>query len=1201
MAYDSPASILYYNDGTPVKFGIEVSTNNSTTVPLGAGASFTGVADDLTNFHEIDINLAGAPANATGVLYFEFSPDGTNWDVSVPLTLDGPTFVPLSLRIILPFFRVRYVNDATIQTEFRLTTVYHYQASKTLTRFLNQYIDYNEPVENMRAFIAGERPDSSFGNVPVSRDNFLRISVDDVGPTAEDRLFAADKSLFGNGVVLGRISQISADFSLPLAGLNIYTTTSGTGTVTEFDGYVELATNTGASATARITTNESVTYAPAREMYVKFAASFTSPTDANSYQRVGIYDDLNGLYVGYDGTTFGLGVRRNGVDTFTPLTGANGDVLDGNPNSRFTRDGVPESLDPTLANIYRIRYGGSVAPVFFQVMAPDSQWVTIHVVSDANSAAIPVIDNPNLPINVRVSKTSSDSTDLRVRMCFIDAGFVADVTNTQLTTLNSKFSSLGQKTMAESVPVTMASNQRSFPIEIEDFPSQHIDSFHRLRVSNPQTLFDSKQVYDQQTLFWTYHLINSATQTYNQGRASTILGVSNSGDTAVRQSLRYWNYQAGKALRHGEPILTPTGWVNVQDIKTGDMVFDGKGNVTEVLGVYHQGIRQIYRITFDDGTHVDCDGEHLWKTIIRQGSQKGQERVLTTNQMLEEYGEDPPVFARWRIPSAPVLNTENREVPLDPYTLGAILGDSYISRKGNSIQLSSADLEIVDNLEVIVSKHKSKYGYGLLKISQIIRNLDLAGTGAYTKFVPDIYKYNSYEVRLAVLQGLMDTDGTVDKDSGCATFSSSSIRLAEDVAYLTRSLGGQAKITSRNTFYTNEEGERHDGEISYRVTVIMPTCPFLLTRKANLWKPRTRVSFDRYIYSIKPLCNDQATCIRVASEDHTFITRGHIVTHNSHQIFMTFVLGEATPGIVRRVGYFDGYNGIFLEQNGTTDVALVVRSNVSGSVVDTRVVQTDWNMNKFDGYVGTADDVDHEKTEVLDLSKAQVMIIDFAWLGTGSVRVGFATDDSYLYAHIFGHPNLIGSVYMATPNLPVRYEITSTTSTDATLECICASVNSEGGQIHLGAVISADRGISTVSIASTAVRPVIAIRLKAAQIRRTVVPLSFQVYPSTKLDIYWCLIKNPVRGTGTAASWTSVNSASAVEYDITSTQALTGGTVIFSGYIAAGSVLDIRDIPDQTGLGAQDYDGLIPDEFVVAARAISSTEAVLGSISWVEL
>jgi hypothetical protein len=149
------------------KTGIVVSELNTVSGTLAAAASFVGAFEDIRRYAETTVNLYGTPAIAPGILFFEYSPDGINVDISVPYSLSGPrSFVPLPLRTVLPFFRVRYVNGATPLTEFRLTTVFHWEGAKHITRVINQTIDDNEPVENVRAFIGGKSPDGPFTNLP---------------------------------------------------------------------------------------------------------------------------------------------------------------------------------------------------------------------------------------------------------------------------------------------------------------------------------------------------------------------------------------------------------------------------------------------------------------------------------------------------------------------------------------------------------------------------------------------------------------------------------------------------------------------------------------------------------------------------------------------------------------------------------------------------------------------------------------------------------------------------------------------------------------------------------------------------------------------------------------------------------------------------------------------------------------------------
>lgn len=160
--------------------GLVISSVNSTTTPLGSSATFTGTGEDLLSFNEITLNLYATSSAANGTLYFEFSSDNTNWDISIPITISDPTqFVPFPLRVVARYFRVRYANGTTAQTVFRLQTIYHKGSAKHLTRTLTQSLASNEPVEVVKAILAGVDPTSGgSGNVGiVSGGNPLRNSL----------------------------------------------------------------------------------------------------------------------------------------------------------------------------------------------------------------------------------------------------------------------------------------------------------------------------------------------------------------------------------------------------------------------------------------------------------------------------------------------------------------------------------------------------------------------------------------------------------------------------------------------------------------------------------------------------------------------------------------------------------------------------------------------------------------------------------------------------------------------------------------------------------------------------------------------------------------------------------------------------------------------------------------------------------------
>lgn len=164
----------------------------------------------------------------------------------------------------------------------------------------------------------------------------------------------------------------------------------------------------------------------------------------------------------------------------------------------------------------------------------------------------------------------------------------------------------------------------------------------------------------------------------------------------------------------------------------------------------------------------------------------------------------------------------------------------------------------------------------------------------------------------------------------------------------------------------------------------------------------------------------------------------------SHVIVATAVIGAAVANANKRIGYYDANNGVFFEQNGTTDIQWCVRSSTSGSVVDTNVTQSNWNIDKLDGTGASG--------ITLDITKAQIFIIDLQWLGMGRVRTGFEIDGKIIYCHEFLNANTtLTTPYMQTATLPVRAEVTSTVAlgSNTTMHFNCANVSTECGALTL--------------------------------------------------------------------------------------------------------------------------------------------------------
>lgn len=259
----------------------------------------------------------------------------------------------------------------------------------------------------------------------------------------------------------------------------------------------------------------------------------------------------------------------------------------------------------------------------------------------------------------------------------------------------------------------------------------------------------------------------------------------------------------------------------------------------------------------------------------------------------------------------------------------------------------------------------------------------------------------------------------------------------------------------------------------------------------------------------------------------------------------TFVMNTIT-NVRYRVGFFDAQNGIFLEKSALGGVLSINRRTyVTGSAVDNSVVQTSWNIDKFNGTGPSG--------VTLDSTKSQILMIDLQWLGIGRVRVGFNVNGVFWPAHEFLNANSLSTVYMTTATLPIRYEITATgnISADGTLDQICSQVSSEGGfEDFLGYPRSASNGGTTVAV--TTRRPILSIRPAATFggiTNRVYLQLESYVVYASAVAACFEIVHN---GVLTGAAFGAVGTNSAMEFDVAAT-VITGGDVIDGGYIPAGA------------------------------------------------
>ena len=281
----------------------------------------------------------------------------------------------------------------------------------------------------------------------------------------------------------------------------------------------------------------------------------------------------------------------------------------------------------------------------------------------------------------------------------------------------------------------------------------------------------------------------------------------------------------------------------------------------------------------------------------------------------------------------------------------------------------------------------------------------------------------------------------------------------------------------------------------------------------------------------------------------------------SQQISVTFTPGPVTDGIIQRVGYFDDNNGLFFEINGDTDIAMVMRSDTSGSPVDQRWPRSVWS-DPLDGSGPSG--------KTLDLTKSQILSMDFQWLGVGRVRFGFVIDGRFVGVYADNHANLEAGVYMRVPNQPIRWQIESTTS-DAVvgLEAICGGVASEGGFEQRGLVIAYDRNGTALTGASAGnYYELVAVRLDdTGKDIAAAFPINATVLCSTTQNFIWEIWLN---GGGTTGGTWATPAGSLCESAIDRTMPTAGyttGVKFASGYVSSRVNTDLADIFGFIGLG----------------------------------
>jgi hypothetical protein len=316
----------------------------------------------------------------------------------------------------------------------------------------------------------------------------------------------------------------------------------------------------------------------------------------------------------------------------------------------------------------------------------------------------------------------------------------------------------------------------------------------------------------------------------------------------------------------------------------------------------------------------------------------------------------------------------------------------------------------------------------------------------------------------------------------------------------------------------------------------------------------------------------------------------------------TGIMNPPKPNLRQRIGYFGIDNGIYFEQDGDA-VNIVERSITSGIVSETRVPQTQWNVDTLTG-VGVSNPTGIK----LNISKAQIFWTDIEWLGEGTVRAGFIIDGKIIPAHYFHHANRIETTYMTTASLPIRYEITNVgvTTSSSTLKQVCSTVISEGGYELRGLQQAVGTQITTpvtMPVAGT-LYPLISIRLKTTPNRMDAIVIltALSIMGITNNSNYnWKVVS---RGTTSGGTWIDTGNESSVEYNINGTL-ITGGRIMASGYFSASNQFNSNvDILKESLFKFQLERNTLnntPFELTLAAVASVTNSNIHCSLDWEEI
>jgi replicative DNA helicase len=377
----------------------------------------------------------------------------------------------------------------------------------------------------------------------------------------------------------------------------------------------------------------------------------------------------------------------------------------------------------------------------------------------------------------------------------------------------------------------------------------------------------------------------------------------------------------GKAQPLSTPIPTPTGWKLFGDLKIGDVVFGSDGKEINVTGIFPQGGKDVYKITFRDGRSTECCGEHLWSVF--DGTKQGdiwKKRdifnwsIVTTKEIMTRLISNKNAKNQLFIPLTQPVNYPKKDLKIHPYILGVLLGGGHLPHN----EITNTDDDVLHKINSLLPKdhflstkkdsithcitvkrneklweqegitrrkwyrNGNKVKQNLIRV--FLRDYNLSNCRSWDKFIPEDYQYSSVEDRIELLQGLMDSDGYISKNGSCA-LNTASLKLANQLCLLVRSLGGLSKIHHKKNKFYKYQGIKVPARDSFCVYIRMPKdFPniFSCQKKCERYERLTN-KFERKlrIKSIEHIGQKECQCISVSAPNKLYLTENYIVTHNT--------------------------------------------------------------------------------------------------------------------------------------------------------------------------------------------------------------------------------------------------------------------------------------------------------------------------------